>query len=119
VFRTTEEDLSGTTATKGKVAEIATESMTTFDRILIGAQEVRATPGNDLGMRSPGRSPSNGDPIGLHSGNRLRNLFVLYNNHVMPVVIMMVAVLGMHHHHISLVLKTEMTDAPDCSGGVK
>jgi hypothetical protein len=32
---------------------------------------------------------------------------------------MMVVVLGMHHHHISLVLKTEMTDAPDCSGGVK
>jgi hypothetical protein len=33
--------------------EIATESVTTFDRILIGAQEVRTTPGTDLGMRSP------------------------------------------------------------------
>jgi hypothetical protein len=35
VFETTEEDLPGTTATKGKVAEIATESVTTFERILI------------------------------------------------------------------------------------
>ena len=28
---------------------------------------------------------------------------MLYNNHVMPVVIMMVVMLGLHHHHISLV----------------
>ena len=71
LFGTTEEDLSGTTATKGKVAEIATESVTTFDRILIGAQEVRATP------ERPGMRPITveWDPIGLHSGNRL---FVTY-----------------------------------------
>jgi hypothetical protein len=30
-------------------------------------------------------------------------LIVLYNNHVIPVVIMMVVMLGMHDHHISLV----------------
>jgi hypothetical protein len=45
VFETTKEDLSGTTATKGKVAEIATESVTTFDRILIVLVVVLGPPG--------------------------------------------------------------------------
>ena len=98
VFRTTEEDLSGTTATKGKVAEIATESMTTFDRILIGAQEVRATrrnrPGNEVAPPitvewGPDRPPLGKPPV--------------RNAQLSPLL----------RRCGILVLKTEMTDAPD------